>query len=137
MEKRTLRIRCEDGNLRNGYLKLIEQAPSNEDAVFVELEIDGRIFSASSERGYFHAFCDIRNNLEPLGFLPLCFAASEDVYPSPMIESMGSGEKAYRLTPGIQTTMDDLVHIFDTSDDIRPVSVTRQQIFYKKWIESL
>jgi hypothetical protein len=114
-----------------------DESPENEDAVLIELRVDGRVLTASSERGYFHAFCEIRKQLEPLDIVPKCFAASENVYPSPMIESMGCGEKAYRLTLGKQARMSDLIEIFETADDVHPVSVELQRKYYKKWIESL
>jgi len=41
-----------------------------------------------------------------------CFGASEDVFPSPMQESMGSTLKAYRTRMGQQALTSDIVDIF-------------------------
>ncbi len=123
--------------MHEGLVNLWDECPDDEDFVRIELTFNGKAFLATSERGFFHAFCEIRKRLEALGVLPLCFAACKTVYPSGMISSMGCGEQAYKLTLGRQAKSTDLVDIFDSSDDLRPTTVEQQERFYEKWIQSL
>jgi len=60
-----------------------------------------------------------------------------DGYPSPMIEAMGYGEKAYRLTNGKPALTEDLVCIFDVGSDVTPSTVDQQQNYYETWLETL
>jgi hypothetical protein len=59
-----------------------------EDEWKITLAFGNNIFTASAG-DYFDAFCEIREQLKSLGLLPLCFAASRNVYPSGMSRSMG------------------------------------------------
>lgn len=54
-----------------------------------------------------------------------------------MIEAMGYGEEAYQLTLGKPARMQDLVSIFDSGDDLVPVTVRKQREFYDKWLRNL
>lgn len=137
MEIQKIRLVDSRGNSHNAVMRRWDESPDNDDQVAVEVAIADKTFRSASERGYFHAFCEIRRQLESLDLMPLCFAACENVYPSPMIEAMGSGEEAYSLTLGRQAKMCDLVKIFDTSSEIMPVSVDQQKQFYERWVESL
>lgn len=137
MEMQTMKVLDSAGIHRNAVLRLWDESPFDEDSVQLELALDGETFTATSERGYFHALCGIRSELEAIGVMPLCVGACENVYPSPMIESMGCGEKAYQLTLGCQAKSADLVSIFDPLIDANPVSVHQQQSFYERWIKSL
>ncbi len=137
MESKTIELVDSNGNLHQADMRRWDEAPDNEDEVLIEIAVGDTIIRGASDRGYFHAFCEIRRQLEPLGMMPRCFAACENVYPSPMIESMGCGEKAYFLTLGMQARTRDLVEVFDTSEEICPVSVDQQKKFYELWIESL
>ena len=113
------------------------ESPFGDDSVQVEVCVRGIKVSAESDRGYFHAFCTVRRELENYGERPCCFAAYENVYPSPMIESMGNGEKAFRLTMGQPARTNDIVDIFDVTKEGRPVTVDQQKKFYEEWLESL
>ncbi|WP_461509467.1 hypothetical protein [Rhodopirellula baltica] len=106
------------------------------DDSLIELSFDGNTFTGTGD-DFFDAFCQIREQLEPLGLLPQCCAAHRRAFPSGMSRSMGGGVKLYRLTLGKQALMDDLIHMFDTGDDIEPVSVADQRAFFGKWIGSL
>jgi hypothetical protein len=86
---------------------------------------------------YFEALCAIRWPLELLGLKLDCYGASRNVFPSPLSRQMGGGLRAYRLRLGIQARTDDLVFIFDTGEDVEPVSVDEQRSFYKQWLESI
>lgn len=132
-----LRLIDSTGKLHSAVLKRWDESPDDVDEVMIEVTFGDTVIRSVSERGYFQAFCDVRRQLESLDLMPLCFAACENVYPSPMSESMGYAEKAYALTLGKQARTSDLVEIFDTFEGLAPVSVERQQRFYEFWIKSL
>lgn len=110
---------------------------ANGDGVKIRLERRGQQLEAVHLNGYFRALCAIREQLEVEGSLLECFGASKDVYPSPMIESMGYGEKAYKLTLGRAALKSDLVGIFESGEDVAPATVEEQREFYEQWLESL
>ncbi|MFC5743573.1 hypothetical protein [Dyella tabacisoli] len=114
-----------------------DEAPENQDEVKLRLEFNERVLEAIAGNGYFRALCELRIKLEVDGLLLACYGASENVYPSPMIESMGCGERAYRLTLGKPALRQDLVSIFDFGSDVVPVTVKDQQRFYELWLKSL
>jgi hypothetical protein len=86
---------------------------------------------------YFEGLCQIRNQLEKEGVRPACFGSSQNVYPSSMSRDMGGGLKAYRLYLGQNARIEDLVEIFDTGPDMKPVTVDEQRAFYEDWLRSL
>jgi hypothetical protein len=137
MDSRTVPIVSSDGRHIPGEFRIWDESPGNADEVLLELHFAGRVLTAHSDSGFFDALCEIRRALEADGFRPVCYGADRVVYPSPMIRSMGNGEKAYRLTTGRQAKKEDLVSIFESDLQIVPVSVEEQEDFYEKWIESL
>jgi hypothetical protein len=114
-----------------------DEAPGDSDQVLLHLESGGLILEAQEQRGYFQALCSLRSQLEAGGRLIVCYGAVENVFPSPMIEAMGYGEKAYQLTLGKPALTQDLVSIFDFRDDLIPATVQKQREFYDKWLRSL
>ena len=94
-----------------------------------ELEVAGR--------DYFHSLCLLREQLEVLGFRPVCFGAARDVFTLGRAGELSSGLQAYRLTMGRSATADDLVGIFDRDQRVEPVSVAEQRRHYHAWLHSL
>lgn len=137
MESQSLVLVSSGGREQRAVMRRWNESPENEDEVLIEVVTGDILFRGGSDRGFFHAFCEVRRQLESIDCLPRCFAACENVYPSPLIESMGWGERAYLLTLGEQASMGDLVEIFEPSKNIVPVSVERQRIFYERWLASL
>ena len=121
----------------SGRLTLWEEAPDRRDEFKIRVEFDRSTFEVYSKVGYFRALCSLREELESNGILMNCYGASENVYPSPMIEGMGGGEKAYKLVFGRPARRADLVSIFDCGSDVVPSTVRRQREFYEKWLKSL
>lgn len=137
MESKVVEIVSSDGRRTPGEFRLWEESPEDTDKVLLELRFGDRVLTVNRESGFFDALCAVRKTLELEGLRPLCFGASKDVYPSPMIRSMGSGERAYRLTLGRPARTEDLVSVFDADLSVVPVSVEEQEAFYRKWLESL
>ena len=126
-----------EGRLLEATLLRWDEAPEDKNKVKLELNYEANTVTAWSEDGYFRALCEIRKRIEPSNALIVCYGASENVYPSPMIESMGYSEKAYRLKIGMPALTADLVFIFDVGPDIIPSTVNQQKNFYELWLESL
>jgi hypothetical protein len=89
-----------------------------------------------TDRDFFEAFCRVREHLEKVGLYPLCYAASQNVFPSGMCRDMGDGLRAYRLKIGSRVGEGDLVSIFDSGPEIEPASVKAQREFFESWLES-
>jgi hypothetical protein len=135
--QREVGIICEDGTRLSGTILAEEIADGLRSRYFVEIECDQKIVRGESDRGFFDALCNARLVLESEGVLLCCNGASEEVYPSPMIESMGPAILAYRTTIGRQALRKDLVNIFDSDNSAKPASVEQQRLFHQKWLESL
>lgn len=120
------------GTAQSGTFELWEANPNESDEVKLVLKLPTRIYEAVSTT-YFEAMREIRLQLEAQGQFLHCYGASQDVYPSPMIMSMGAAEKAYRLTIGRPAKTADLVSIFDTAGDVVLSTVTEQEAFYDTW----
>lgn len=136
MINKQIDIVSRDAQIIDGEFVLWEETPESQDQVRLDLHIADEIITAVADT-FFDALVEIRKGLESRGLRPRCFGASRDVYPSPMIRSMGNGEQAYRLKLGCQAKMEDLVPIFASSPEIAPASVEEQEEFYHKWLKSL
>lgn len=112
-------------------------ADAHRDHVALMLEFEDVKLTSESEVGYFYALTALREQLENIGFTIECNGSSENVFPSPMISSMGNGEMAYRLTLGRPARSADLVNIFERGVEGTYTSVKRQQEFYDRWLKSL
>jgi hypothetical protein len=86
---------------------------------------------------YFDALVALRRQLEALSILIRVNGAGQNVWPSGMSRSMGSGIQAYRMTLGSQARTVDLVHIFECSTGIEPATITEQERFRDQWFASL
>ncbi|MFA5952533.1 MAG: hypothetical protein WC807_19885 [Hyphomicrobium sp.] len=108
-----------------------------EETYRVTLSCRGEKIVGESERGFFAALQEVRITLEGREALLHCFGASEDVYPSPMQESMGPAVLAYRTRLGEQALSKDIVNIFDSDGTVKPSSVQEQKEFHQRWLQSL
>lgn len=120
------------GTSQSGIFELWEDSANESDEVKLVLKLLTRIYEAVANT-YFEAMRKIRLELEAQGQFLHCYGASQDVYPSPMVMSMGAAEKAYRLTIGRPAKTADLVSIFDTADDVVLSTVADQEAFYETW----
>ena len=82
---------------------------------------------------FFGCLCDVRLELERVGVIPICYGASENVFPSRMARDMGAGLRAYKLTLGVHAKLSDLVGIFQSGSDVVPATVAAQRAWYEKW----
>ena len=82
----------------------------------------------------FSALLDIRKELEKRNLKILCNGSRLDVYPSGA--ALGS-LKAYALKMGKVATRDDLVLIFESTNDMTKIAtIDEQKNYYRKWLDS-
>jgi len=91
----------------------------------------------ATETDYFEAMCTIRRSLEAEGYIPHCYGASRNAYPSGMSRNMGAGLHVYKLRQGEAARTADLVNLFANGLDVEPVTVAQQEAYYKNWLKSL
>lgn len=113
-----------------------EESDDDEDKVYIRLEFGERVIEMMNY-DFFETLNDIRKVLEVDGYQIRCNGAAENVFPSPMILSMGAGRKAYSNVLGKQALKNDLVDIFELNKDYNFVSIHCQQAFHARWIKSL
>lgn len=135
--QKKIELKYENGNLLDAELVCSEDDSFDSEMVVVRLSFSGRNIEARSNIGFFDALLDIRKELEKIGLLIICYGASRNVYPSGMSRSMGSGEKAYKLTFGKQALNKDIVKIFDDGPDVDPATIEEQEAYFDKWLKSL
>lgn len=92
-------------------------------------------FNASGAN-YFEALCNLREQIEPLGYL-LCINGSRlDFYPSNMTLQMSLGLIGYEITFGHQGR--NKVNTFDECLDISKLAtVVEQKNYFLNWVKSL
>ena len=86
----------------------------------------------ATDRSVYHAFAAVREQLEPLGLVPLCYGACPEVQVSGMAVEMSDGIIAYQLSDPRDGWGGPTVNIFDTGPDISPASVAEQRSFREK-----
>lgn len=118
-----------------GVLSVIESDGRN-DWLLLRLEFSGEVLEERTGSCW-EGLLRIRQRLDARSIIPVCYGASANVHASGMSASMGIGDRAYKLTPGIAGRSNDLVCIFETGPDVRPASVAQQGAFYDQWLASL
>ena len=113
---------------------VISMEPEN-DRCHIGFSYRGRCVEAAAA-DYFEAFCQVRLELEREELIPYCYGASLNVYPSGMGRDMGAGLKAYKMTVGYYTRIQDLVDIFASGPDVIPASVLSQREFFEEWLKT-
>ncbi len=103
----------------------------------ISFQLGDEVKFAESEHSFFGALIQLRLELEKTGRLLCCFGASENVYPSGMSLSMGTGILAHKTYLGLQGELKDIVNIFEADETVNPSTIEEQKLFHDKWIESL
>ena len=91
----------------------------------------------SQAPSFFEALNGIREILEKDNRYPICYGTCENVYPSGMSLSMGTGRLAYRCTLGCPARNEDIVDIFNTDEACVPATIQAQKQFHRTWVESI
>ncbi|MCM3006317.1 hypothetical protein [Priestia koreensis] len=135
-ELKYVKLMLKGGRLTEEQLEIYEEAPGDEDFVLLKMNLGEQVLSFKSEN-CFGALEQLRQYLEEKHIQILCNGAALNVYPSPMILSMGTGRLAYRLMNGKQAKAEEIVDIFDCDDNYNFVRIAEQRNFYKDWLNSL
>src|SRR5215813_5801720 len=106
---REVTVNFRDGSQAAVNLRADDKSDGDRDLYTVQIEHGDLTAIGGSEIGFFDALRIVRGKLEEAGILLNCFGASEDVYPSPMQESMGPAVLAYRNYLGQQARLSDIV----------------------------
>src|SRR5579884_121271 len=133
---RAVEMLSPDGQITSTEMTLWDEDPDDPELVRLSVAFLGREITRA-DTDYFAALRAIRTELEQEGLLLICYGASRNVYPSSMMRSMGSGDRAYKLYMGRPARQSDIVSIFDTGSDVLPATVDEQEAYYKKWLSSL
>jgi hypothetical protein len=139
MEKysRKIAVVLVDGSLHYADIDAEEVSKGSSVLYKISLRQENELKVAESEENFFDALQKLRIEFEKAGTLLCCFGASENVYPSPMQKSMGPAVLAYKTELGRQAYSSDIVNIFDMDDNIIPSTVNNQEVFNKKWLNSI
>jgi hypothetical protein len=84
-----------DGTRRRLAIYWRANSPHVEYAMWVNDPVIGQHGVVGSD--VFNALCNLRPEIEPKGFLFLCFGAKRNAWPSAMARDMGQGLQAYEL----------------------------------------
>lgn len=136
VENKVIKLLIDEKNIANEILTLFEEALDDEDKVVIELTIDGRKIICKDDN-FFSALTILRKELEKNNIQILCNGSAENVFPSSMQLSMGYGRNAYKLLIGKQATNKDVVDIFECDENLKFVSINKQEEFYDKWVKSI
>lgn len=83
---------------------------------------------------FFESFKRVREKLASYHLLPICYGASRRIVLSGMSIDMSLGLTAYKVGQDGQICR-PTVHIFDSGDDVEPVSVESQEQFQDEWLK--
>jgi len=98
--------------------------------------LDKNLVSSGSD--FFQTFEGIREQLKALGFAPYCYGSSIGVLPSRMArQSSKKGLISYRHYLGEKVDRENMVHIFDSEENLKIVDVAEQNIYMENWMNSL
>jgi hypothetical protein len=85
-------------------------------------------------RDLFDALQQLRLQLEPLGWFPLCNGSRTDCYPSGMARDMGGASAVYELTIG-KAGRFPLVGLFEPALPDEVGTVAEQDAYFKRWMD--
>jgi hypothetical protein len=121
--------------MANGVIApAIIRRKENDPTFWLQLLGEGVNESATSA-DYFESFTIIRKRIAKKRILPLCNAASRNVWPSGMARDMGEGRIAYKIKIGFPS--EELVNIFEKGSDLDPTTPEDQREFFNAWLKSL
>lgn len=114
---------------------------TNDNSALIELKSELHSSIIFQSNNFFKALVELRNWLYDNNKLfPCVKGALIDVYPSRMSIQMANGLNAYSLKISKQTSFEDLINIFDTTnflEEKKLSTVEDQKIFYLRWLKSL
>lgn len=122
-----------EGRVSTALLTVLERPNSS-----LQLVSEGFDSGVIEDEKVYYCLKKLHKKLDVLGIKLLCNGCRRDVRPSRMSIDMGGGTLAYKHVLGRKPTENDLVNIFDPTDDLESiVSVEEQDEYYKQWLRSI
>jgi hypothetical protein len=112
---------------------LITASWDGRDAVLSIAAPDLDMTLAATGRDLFDALQQLRMQLEPMGWFPLCNGSRTDCYPSGMARDMGGARAVYELEMG-KAGRFPLVGLFEPAPPEKVGTVSEQDAYFKQWI---
>ena len=81
----------------------------------------------ATEFSVYHAFQNVREQLEANGLVPYCYGSCPDVRVSGMAVDMGDGTLAYRMSQSSGVGLPPMVNVFDSEPGLKLGSVAEQR----------
>lgn len=134
MEINIYKLKIIQGNSKTEICTLKVSEISSE-IVELKLETSTKTYRCEAEYN-FEALQKLRKKLESDNIQLLCNGSVKNVYPSPMMMSMG-GTRAYVMTMGKHASLDKQVDIFNDEIAEEYATVAVQNDFYEAWINSM
>jgi hypothetical protein len=101
----------------------------------LELDAPGpHLTLRSTGRDLFDALQQLRLQLEPIGWIPLCNGARADCYPSGMARDMAGGTKVYELVIG-KAGRPPLVGLLEPASPDKVGTVAEQDAYFRQWMD--
>ncbi len=135
-ERVTVKLLVNEDDIVSTQLELSEEIPEEQDLVSIALKINGHNISSKGEN-FFDALLNLRKELEKRSIQILCNGAAENIYPSPMQLSMGTGRAAYKQNLGQQARMSDVVDIFECDGSLNFAGIEAQLKYHNEWLKSI
>ena len=95
---------------------------------------DPHLTQRSTGRDLFDALQQLRLQLEPLGWIPLCNGARTDCYPSGMARDMAGGNKVYELVIG-KAGRPPLLGLLEPTSPDKVGTVAEQDAYFRRWMD--
>lgn len=95
---------------------------------------DLHLILQSTGRDLFDALQQLRLQLEPLGWIPLCNGARTDCYPSGMARDMGGGSAVYELVIG-KAGRFPLLGLLEPASPEKVGTVADQDAYFRQWLD--
>lgn len=103
-------------------------------AVSITFVMDNGFNKTYSDSDFYKSFGRVRADNPHIQFL--CKGSKVNVHPSSMASQMSLGLKAYELTLGKKSSLNDIVYIFDYDENNLTNDPSVQRDFFRRWLES-
>lgn len=115
---------------------LITSRWDGRDAVLSLASPDLDLSLTARGRDVFDGLQQLRRELEPLGWYPLCNGARVDCYPSGMARDMGGGRSVYVLTIEDKGRKPRLVGTLEPAPREKVGTVAEQDTYFRRWLDA-
>ena len=115
-------------------VKEVAQLICDNRAVSITFKMKNGFNKTYTDSDFYRCFGRVREDNPNILFL--CKGSKINVHPSSMSSQMSLGLKAYELTLGKTSSINDVIYIFDYDELNLTNDPNEQRDFYKRWFES-